>query len=85
MNKPVYLGLSILELSKTVMYQFWYDCVKQKYLKKNSELCYMNTDSFIVYSKTDDIYKDIAEHVEIRFDTTNYELDRPLPKGKNKK
>ena len=41
----------------------------------------MNTDSFIVYSKTDDIYKDIAEDV----DTSNYELDRPLPKGKNKK
>ena len=45
----------------------------------------MDTDSFIVYLKTDDIYKDIAEDVETRFDTSNYELDRLLPKGKNKK
>ena len=45
----------------------------------------MDTDSFIVHIKTDDIYKDIAENVETRFDTSNYELDRLLPKGKNKK
>ena len=44
----------------------------------------MDTDSFIVYRKTDDIYKDIPEDVETRFDTSNYELDRPLPKAKNK-
>ena len=44
----------------------------------------MGTDSFIVCIKTDDIYKYIAEHVESRFDTSNYELDRPLPKQKNK-
>ena len=47
--------------------------------------CYMDTDSFIVYIKTDDIYKDIAENIETRFDTSNYKLDRPLSKGKNKK
>ena len=45
----------------------------------------MDTGSFIVYIKTDDIYEDIAEDVEARFDTSNYEIDRPLPKGKNKK
>ena len=45
----------------------------------------MDKDSFIIYIKTDDIYKDIAEDVETRFDNLNYELDRPLPKGKNKK
>ena len=84
MNKPVHLGLSILELSKILMYEFWYDYVKPKYGEK-VKLCYMDTDSFIVYIKTDDIYKDIAEDVETRFDTSNYELDRPLPKGKNKK
>ena len=83
MNKPVHLGLSILELSKILMYEFWYDYVKPKYGEK-VKLCYMDTDSFIVYIKTDDIYKDIAEDVETRFDTSNYELDRPLPKGKNK-
>ena len=66
------------------MYEFWYDYVKLKYVEK-VKLCYMDTDSFIVYIKTDDIYKDIAEDVETRFDTSNYELDRPLPKGKNKK
>ena len=45
----------------------------------------MDTHSFTEYIKTDDIYKDIAEGVETRFDTSNYELNRPLPKGKNKK
>ena len=83
-NKPAYLGLSILELIKILMYEFWYDYVKPKYGEK-VKLCYMDTDSFIVYIKTEDIYKDIAEDVETRFDTSNYELDRPLPKGKNKK
>ena len=48
-------------------------------------MCYIDTESFIVYIKTYNIYKDIAEDVEIRFDTSNYELDRPLPKEKNKK
>ena len=52
---------------------------------ENAKICYMDTDSFIVYVKTEDIYKDIAEAIETRFDTLNFELDRPLPKGKNKK
>ena len=68
MNKPVYLGLSILDLNKTVMYEFWYDYVKPKY-GENAKLCYMDTDSFIVHVKADDTYKDIAEDVETRFDT----------------
>ena len=84
MNKPVYLGLSILDLSKTVMYDFWYDHVKPKY-GENAKPCYMDTDSFIVHVKTDDIYKDIAKDVETRFNTSNFEIDRPLPNGKNKK
>ena len=54
MNKPVYWGLSILQLSKILMFEFWYDYVKQKYDKK-AKLCYMDTNSFIVYIKTDDI------------------------------
>ena len=66
------------------MYDFWYIYVKPKFCKK-AKLCYMDTDSFIVNIKTDDIYKDIAEDVETRFDALNYELDRLLPKGKNKK
>ena len=72
MNKPAYLGLSILELSKILMYGFWYDHVKPKYGEK-AKLCYIDTDSFTVHVKTDDIYKDIAGDVETRFDTSNFE------------
>ena len=84
MNKPVYLGISILALSKILIFEFWYDYVNPKYTEK-LKLCYMGTDSFIVYIKIDDIYKNIAEDIETRFDTSNYELDRPLLKGKIKK
>ena len=84
MNKPVYLGLLILDLSKTVMYEFWYDYVKPKH-GENTKLCYMNTESFTGDVKTDDIYKDIVEDVKTKFDTSNFEIHRPLPKGKNKK
>ena len=73
MNKPAHLGLSILALSKISMYEVWYDYVKPKYGEK-VKLCYMDTDSFLVYIKTEDIQKDIAEDVEIRFATSNYEL-----------
>ena len=66
------------------MYEFWYDYVKLKHGEK-AKFCYMDTDSFIAYIKTDDIQKDIAEDVEIRFDTSNYELCRSLSKQKNKK
>ena len=93
MNKPIYLGLSILEISKTLMYEFWYDYMKPKY-NDNVKLCYMDTDSFIINIKTNDFYKDISNNVENRFDTSNYEVNtsetsalarRPLPTGKNKK
>ena len=83
-NKPIYLGLSILEISKILMYGFWYDYMKPKY-NNNVKLCYMDTDSFIMDIKTNDFYKDIANDVENRFDTSNYEVNRPLPMGKNKK
>ena len=63
MNKPVYLGLSMLEISKTLMYEFWYDYIKPKY-QNNSKLCYIDTDSFIIHIKTEDFYKDIADDVE---------------------
>ena len=84
MNKPVHLGLSILEISKTLMYEFWYDYMKPKY-GDYVKLCYMDADSFIMHIKTEDFYKDIADNVEKRFDTSNYEVIRPLPAGKNKK
>ena len=84
MNKSVHLSLSILEISKTLMYEFWYDYMKPKY-GDSIKLCYMDTDSFIMHIKTEDFYKDIANDVEKRFDTSDYEVNRPLPTGKNKK
>ena len=84
MNKPIYLGLSILEISKTTMYEFWYDYMKSKY-GDMVKLCYTDTDSLVMNIKTKDFYKDIAQDIQERFDTSNYSVDRPLPKGKNKK
>ena len=84
MNKPIYVGLSILDISKILMYEFWYDYMKPKY-NDNVKLCYMDTDSFVMNIKTSDFYKDIANDVECKFDTSDYEVDRPLPTGKNKK
>ena len=82
MNKPVYLGLSIQQLRKMLMHEFQYDYVISKYGEKTKQLA---SNSFAVYIKTDDVYRDIAEDVETRFNTSNYELDRPLPKGKIEK
>ena len=84
MKKPIYLGLSILELSKITMYEFWYDYVKAKY-EDRVRLCYMDTDSFVLNVRTKDFYKDISEDVKDRFDTSNFYCDRPLPIGVNKK
>ena len=84
MTKPIYLGLSISEISKILMYEFWYDYMKPKY-GNNVKLCYMDTDSFIMNIKTKEFYKDIANDVEKRFDTSNYEVNRPLPTGNNTK
>ena len=86
MNKPIYLGQAILDISKTLMYKFWYDYIKPKYGDK-ARLCYMDTDSFVMHIKTEDFYKDIADDVERWFDTSNYDKKdkRPLPIGKNKK
>ena len=66
------------------MYEFWYDCIKPKYGKK-AKLCYMDTDSFIIHIKTKDFYEYIADNAEKRFDTSNYECNRPLPTRKYKK
>ena len=84
MNKPLYLGLSILELSKITMYEFWYDYVKVKY-ENRVKLCYMDTDSFVLNVRTEDFYNDISEDVRDRFDTSNFNCDRPLQIGVNKK
>ena len=86
MKKLIYLGMSILDISKTLMYEFWYDYIKPKYQDK-AKLCYMDTDTFVIYIKTEDFYKDIANDVEEWFDTSNYRKDynRPLLVGWNKK
>ena len=82
-NKPVSLGLSTVELRKILMYEFWYDYAKPKYGGKAK--LFHCIYKVAVYIKTDDIYKDIPEDVETRFDTSNYKLDRPLNKERNKK
>ena len=84
MNKPIYVGLSILDISKILMYEYWYDYMKPKY-NDNVKLCYMDTDSFVMNMKTKDFYKDISSDIDKRFDTSNYEVNRLLPTGKNKK
>ena len=68
------------------MYKFWYDYIKPKY-EDRAKLCYMDTDSFVIYIETEDFYKDIADDVEKWFDTSNHNENdkRPLPIGKNKK
>ena len=86
MNKPLYLGASILDISKTLMYKFQCDYLKPKY-EDRVKLCYTDTDSFIIYIKTEDFFEDISNDVEKWFDTSNFDKNdkRPLPIGKNKK
>ena len=82
MNKPIYLGMPILDISKTLMYQFWYVYFKTKY-QDRAKLCYMDTDSFVIHIKTEDFSEDIAENVKKWFDTSNQSKDdnRLLPIG----
>ena len=86
MNKPIAVGQAILDISKTLMYEFWYDYLKPKY-QDNIKLCYMDTDSFRIQIETDDFFKDISNDVDKWFDTSKYDKNdnRPLEIGKNKK
>ena len=86
MNKPIYLGMSILDISKTLMYEFWYDYLKPKYEDK-VKLCYTDTNSFIIHIITEDSFEDISNDVEKWYDTSNYDENdtRPLPIVKIKK
>ena len=63
MNKPVYLGQAILDISKTLMYECWYDYIKLKYGDK-ARLCYTDTDNLVIYLETENFYKDIVGDVE---------------------
>ena len=83
MNKPIYVGQAIIDLSKITMYEFHYDYAKPKW---DIKLLYQDTDSLVYNIKTEDFYKDISENISERFDTSNYiGIDRPLPMGMNKK
>ena len=86
MTKPLYLGMSILDISKILMYEFWYDYINPKFGNRG-RLCYTDTDSFIIYIKTKDFFEDIYNDVDRWFNTSNYDKNnkRPLPIGKNKK
>ena len=86
MNKPVYLGMCILELSKTIMFDFHYNYIKPKY-GDNAKLLFTDTDSFLYEILTEDFYKDISGDVRDRFDTSEYPENHPsgIPTGINKK
>ena len=86
MIKPLYLGMSILDISKKLMHEFWYDYIQPKYGDR-AKLCYTDTDSFVIYNKTEDFFEDISNDVERWLDICNYDENykRPLPIGQNKK
>ena len=86
MNKPVYLGMCILDLSKTIMYDFHYQYIKPKYGAK-AKLLFTDTDSLMYEIQTEDFYKDISGDVKDRFDTSDYPENHPsgIPTGINKK
>ena len=85
MNKPVYLSQTILDLSKTVVYEFDYNYMKQKYNSDRLQLCYIDTSlSLVCHIKTNDFYVDITDDVPKRFDTSGYCSNHPLPIGLNK-
>ena len=86
MDKPVYLGMCILDLSKTIMYEFHYDYIKRKYGDK-AKLLFTDTDSLMYEIETEDFYKDISGDVKDRFDTSDYPENHPsgIPTGINKK
>ena len=86
MTKPLYLSMSILDISKILMYKFWYDYISSKYGDR-TKLCYSDTHSFIIYIKTEDFFEDISNDVKKWFDTSNCNKSdkRPLPIRVNKK
>ena len=83
-NNPIYLDQAILDISKTLMHEVWYDYIKPMF-GDNAKLCYMDTDSFVMMIKTDDFFKDINSNIEKRFDTSNFDKNdnRSLLIGKN--
>ena len=82
-NKPVYRGMSIVDISKILMHELSYDHIKSEY-QDRAKLCYMDTESTIIHIDTEDFYEDIANNIEKQFDRSNYDIDDkgPLPIGK---
>ena len=85
-DKPVYCGMGILDLSKSLMYDFHYKYILPKYGNK-AKLLFTDTDSLCYEIETEDFFKDISGDVETKFDTSNFEKNHPsgIPVGKNKK
>ena len=77
-NKPLYLGISILDISKTLMYEFWYDYLKPKY-NDEAKLYYMDTNSFALNIFTKNFLEDVNNNVERLFDTSNYDENDKIP------
>ena len=86
MTKPLYLGMSILDISKILMYEFWYNYIRPKYGDR-AKLCYTDTDSFIIYIKTEGFFEDIFNDVKKWFDASNFNKNdkTPFPIGVNEK
>ena len=86
MTKPLYLGMSVLDISKILTYKFWYEYTRPKYGDK-AKLCYTDTESFTIYIKREDFFEDISSDVEKWYDTSKYDTNdkKPLPIGRNKK
>ena len=75
---PLYLGMTILDISKTLMYKFQYDYIKPKYGDR-AKLCYADTDSFVIHIFTEDFFEDIADDVKIWFYASNYDENDKIP------
>ncbi|GFT61428.1 uncharacterized protein NPIL_182961 [Nephila pilipes] len=83
LNRPIYIGFVILELSKVLMYNFHYNHIKKRYMDK-ANLLFTDTDSLTYEIETDDIYKDMGENLDV-YDTSDYPQDHALYSEKNKK
>ena len=83
LNKPIYVGMSILDLSKHLMYDIYYNQLKSQY-GKNCEVLYTDTDSLLLHIETDDVYRDMENHIDL-YDTSDFPKEHYLYSTENKK